>query len=204
MVSKEAGDQAGQLLAKINAIWSQIVDGVDEIILASVAEFIHDSALHGYPDEDHWQDKNGNDRRGFSIPLQDFRAFAIFRAIRLGPAKVQERKDPWYTLSKLGMTPAIQVEIVSMISEYRFSKLMQKKIGSVIGKYGSDYVLVAIRSEAYDPMQGITELAKIAEISFHDKTPSAAKKVFDKNIKYRRGAYNRTALLKSLPANKFC
>jgi len=67
MVLKTAGKQAGQLLDKINAIWSQVVAGVDEIILASVAEFIHDSALLGYPEKDHWQDRNGGDRTGFIV-----------------------------------------------------------------------------------------------------------------------------------------
>jgi hypothetical protein len=168
----------------------------------SISEFFRHLISYAGGHQDSWDDRKGNARTGFSVPLNDVISLVVFHAVQLGQSKATEKTEPWFTLSKFGLTQTLRGEIVSTIAQYRASEVLKGRIGSVREVGG--YVIVDIRPEAYDPMPGLTQLVKIATMHSNDgNMPSLTKKAFDKKINYRRGTYDKQALLDSLPKRKY-
>ena len=205
IISQSLGKQAKGLLRQVKRLWDDLLGSVDAMIMDSVGEFVHDSAMGGWPHRDYWVDKDGGGRYGMSSPIEDLERFVQFRAIQLGPSMIQQMRDPWFTLKQAGMTEKVQAEIVATLVKHRFSDTLKHRIGSVIGEFApTKYVLVDIRLEAYKPLQGTPKLVKIGEMRIIDQgDASKTKRAFDKSANYERGEYDQQALLASLPRGKF-
>lgn len=205
IIGDALGKEAKGLLSQVKRLWEDLVGSVDVMILESMGELVHDSAIKGWPKRDYWEDKDGIGHYGVSIPFDDLQRFIEFRAVQLGPSMVQQMRDPWFTLSQAGMTGKLQADIIATLVKYRFSDTLNGGIGSIVGEFTpTRYVLVAIGLEAYKPLAGTPKLAKLGEMHTNDKNdPLTTKRVFEKKTKYERGEYDLQALSKALPAGKF-
>ena len=203
IIKAALGAQAKGLLKKVKALWKDIERGVDAMLLEAVSELVCDSNLPGLPDPDHWDDQDGVRRSGMSIPLPDFADLVIFRAFTIGSKKTGT--DPWLTLKQFGMTPQVQTDVISAIARNRIPKILEARIGEVISECGVlKHVLVDVRPEAYEELEGTPQLVKVAAMHGKDKgDPAVTKKIFDKKVNYSRGKYNKDSFRSRLPKGKF-
>jgi hypothetical protein len=206
LVRKTLGKQAGQLLSNMHPAWHSVLISVDLLMEDALTQFVTDSYPIPVANREEWK-ANGSSRTSFVVPKDDLRDWIFRHAEKTANEKM--KSEPWFTLSKVGLTPGLQLEIVGKLARYRFNHFLRRRVGKVAGKHGAtDRVIVSYAREPNDPLPGLPLLVRFAEMHPDDRgKPKKTKAAFSAAFKalrtFRRGTYDRSGIEARLKSNKY-